>query len=220
MMFNIELGDFHARCVQLFFDTVILRKPKMAKYRSLEIIISKALVKLASSSHVQRMCPLSKNQCHNVFSVAIMAMCRDELCFATIGGCSFHSMLLPTLDDSLDSFTNMLARNPVTVDSLETIKELGRWVLETLSPSVNQYDQHAWEVTVVAAARAGVAKSSVCTTSSLRDITLSTIVVSQCRGMDIQFFQDDPVMKTLKAHELDTSHSLLMNILQSDAIES
>ena len=144
----------------------------------------------------------------------------DELCFATIGGCSFRSMLLPTLDDSLDSFTNMLARNPVTIDSLETIKELGRWVLETLSPSVNQYDQHAWEVMVVAAARAGVAKSSVCTTSSLRDITLSTIVVSQCRGMDIQFFQDDPVMRTLKARELDTSHSLLMNILQSDAIES
>ena len=38
--------------------------------------------------------------------------------------------------------------------------------------------------------------------------------------MDIQFFHDDPVQKNLKANELNTSHSLLMNILQDDVIDS
>ena len=77
--------------------------------------------------------------------------------------------------------------------------------------------KHAWELMVVAAARAAVAKNSGCTVSSLRDITLPTIVVTQCKGMDIQFFHDDPVMKNLKANELQTSHSLLMSVFQSDA---
>lgn len=129
--------------------------------------------------------------------------------------------LIPTVDDSSDGFANMLARSSIaTAESLESLKELARWVLETLSPSVNQYNKHAWEIMVVAAARAAVAKSSGCAISSLRDITLPTIVVTQCKGMDIQFLHDDPVMKKLKANELDMSHSLLMNILHVDVIDS
>lgn len=129
--------------------------------------------------------------------------------------------LLPTVDDSLDAFSNILARSSIaTVESLESLKELARWVLENLSPSINHYNKHAWELVVVAAARAAVAKSSGCTVSSLRDIILPTVVVTQCKGMDIQFFHDDPVQKNLKANELNTSHSSLMNILQDDVIDS
>ena len=91
--------------------------------------------------------------------------------------------LLPTADESLDGLSNMLARSSIaTAESLENLKELARWVLETLSPSVNQYNKHAWELLVVSAARATVAKSSGCAIPTLRDITLPTIVVTQCKG--------------------------------------
>ena len=115
----------------------------MAKYRSLEKLafnmFSGCVLFYHDHDDVQRflhvsLCPVATM----ALPVSLVVPPLPSI-VSTRGIWPMTSALLPTVDDCLDGFSNVLARSPIVAESLEALKELARWVLETLSPSVNQY---------------------------------------------------------------------------------
>ena len=106
----------------------------------------------------------------------------------------------------------------ISAEQLESSKELVRWVLETLCPSINAYCCSAWESCALALGRAYVAKTSGHNVMSLSDMTLQSIVPAiGSKRLNIKAFEDDPWIRNTKSMEMIAFHSVLSRLIDTHA---